>query len=92
MGVGNDKPKIFDDFVIVECEQCERWWLNQCDGCKDTLKGSKTPCNAFVATRSVIIPQEIERLKKAIKGLKTTVLLLGVAVLLLAIGQVVLLL
>lgn len=66
-------PTIFEEWVEVECEQCERWWLNQCDGCKDTLKGSKTPCNSFLATRSVVIPQKIKRLERVILGLKIAI-------------------
>ena len=66
MGIGNEnEPKRFSDWVEVDCNECQRYWDNSCDGCKDTLKGSKTPCNSFLATRSVIIPQEIERLRKA---------------------------
>lgn len=80
----SEKPKIFDDFQTIECEDCERYWINQCDGVK---KGSKMPCNSFLATRSIKIPQEIEALKSAIKGLKTTVLILSVSVLLIAISN-----
>ena len=71
------EPKRFSEWVEVDCNQCERWWLNQCDGCKDTLKGSKMPCNSFLATRQVKIPQEINELKKAIKGLKTAIAILS---------------
>ena len=81
--------KIFDDFPTVDCNNCERWWLNQCDGCKDTLKGSKMPCNSFLATRSVIIPQEIERLKNAVKGLKTAIAILGGIVLAILVGVII---
>lgn len=66
-------PTIFEEWVEVECEQCERWWLNQCDGCRDGVNGSKTPCNSFLATRSVIIPQQINDLKRCVFGLKIAI-------------------
>ena len=81
-------PTIFEEWVEVECEQCERWWLNQCDGCRDSVKGSKTPCNSFLATRSVIIPEQINALKKEIKWLKTALIFLSGIVLLIAISEV----
>lgn len=72
--------KIFDDFITVECEQCERWWLNQCDGCRDSVNGSKTPCNSFLATRNVTIPQEIDELKDTVMLLRVALSILGVVV------------
>lgn len=86
----SDEPKRFSEWVEVDCNECQRYWDNSCDGCKDTLKGSKMPCNSFLATRSVIIPQEIKQLKKAVKGLKTAVAILSVIVLLIIIRGVVL--
>ena len=74
----SEEPKRFSEWVEVDCNECQRYWDNSCDGCKDSLKGSKTPCNSFLATRSVIIPQEIEALKKGYNGLKTVIAILGV--------------
>ena len=62
--------KIFDDFTEVDCNSCERYWLNQCDGAKTHGKGSKMPCNSFLATRKVVIPLQIKRLKNDVKWLK----------------------
>lgn len=73
----SEEPKRFSDWVEVDCNECQRYWDNSCDGCKDALKGSKTPCNSFLATRSVIIPQQIEALKKGYNGLKTAFAILG---------------
>lgn len=86
----SEEPKRFSEWVEVDCNECQRYWDNSCDGCKDALKGSKTPCNSFLATRSVIIPQEIKQLKKAVKGLKTAVAILSVIVLFMIIRGVVL--
>lgn len=80
VSLANKDTKRFSEWVEVDCNECQRYWDNSCDGCKDTLKGSKTPCNSFLATRSVIIPQQIEQLKKSVNGLKTDVLLLGLCV------------
>lgn len=82
--------KRFSEWVEVDCNECQRYWDNSCDGCKDTLKGSKMPCNSFLATRSVIIPQEIKQLKKAVKGLKIAIAILSVIVLFMIIRGVVL--
>ena len=59
-----DNKKIFDDFPAVDCNECESWWLNQCDGVKE---GSTKPCTAFKATRRVNIPLQIESLTSALK-------------------------
>lgn len=75
------EPKRFSEWVEVDCNECQRYWDNSCDGCKSTLKGSKTPCNSFLATRSVVIPGEIKQLKKAVKGLKTAFAILACIVL-----------
>lgn len=82
-----DKPKIFDDFPTVDCNECERWWTNQCDGAKSSSKGSKMPCNSFLATRSVVIPKEIERLKRAFKWLLGVLLVEAVFIVLLALAM-----
>jgi hypothetical protein len=71
----NEKqPKRFEDWEEVDCNECARYWDSSCDGAK---KGSKMPCNSFLATRSVVIPQRLERLEKAIKGQRIALLLLG---------------
>lgn len=85
----SEEPKRFSDWVEVDCNECQRYWDNSCDGCKDALKGSKTPCNSFLATRSVIIPQEIESLKKGYNGLKTAVAILSAIVVLMIILEVI---
>ena len=85
----NKSPTIFEEWVEIECADCERWWLNQCDGCKDSVKGSKTPCNSFLATRQVKIPQEIKELKRDIIWLKIHLAILSGCVALLAIANLV---
>lgn len=69
-----EKDKIFDDYTPVDCNQCEAWWLNTCEGVK---KGSEKRCTAFKAVRRVDIPLEIESLRKAVKRLRMAGLLVS---------------
>ena len=64
--------KIFDDFPKVDCNECSRYWDSSCDGVN---KDTKKPCNSFIATRSVIIPEQIKSLKKQIKWLYAYIIL-----------------
>jgi hypothetical protein len=70
--------KIFEDWDEIDCNECAKYWDNSCDGVKSSLNGSKRLCNSFLATRSVVIPQELKRLKTAIKWLKWSVVILAV--------------
>lgn len=45
----------------VDCNDCERWWLNQCDG---VFKDAEKPCSSYLATRTVVIPEQIKSLEK----------------------------
>lgn len=65
--------RIFEDFPEVDCNQCEPYWNNQCDG---TLVGSEKRCKAFKATRKVDIPFEIKSLESALKWLRNSVYIL----------------
>lgn len=76
---GNKEPKRFEDWEQVDCNECERYWLNQCDGAKTHGKGSKMPCTSFLATRNVVIPLQIKSLQNANKRMRAGVLLLTVA-------------
>lgn len=71
----SDSNKIFDDFPTVECDNCESYWINQCDG---VIKGSERLCNSFVAVRRESIPLKLKRLEKAFKWLLACVVILGV--------------
>lgn len=66
----SNKEKIFEDWEQVDCNECERYWLNQCDGAKTHGKGSKLTCTSFLATRKVVIPLQIKRLQNDVKWLK----------------------
>ena len=73
----SDKPKVFDDFYEVDCNECECWWTNTCDG---VPKGANRSCNSFKATRSVVIPAKIERLESRLNSLSFGVLVLDIVV------------
>ena len=55
--------KIFDEFPKVDCNECERYWINQCDGIQ---KGNQKLCKSFLATRKVNILQELEEIKEGL--------------------------
>ena len=80
--------KRFEDWEEVECNECERYWLNQCDGVKPSNKAQKVPCNSFLATRSVVIPEQIKKLNYEVFWLKLFVIILLAAVSLLFLGLV----
>lgn len=62
-----DTPKRFAEWEKVECNDCTRYWLDQCDG---VSKASTKPCNSFLATRSVVIPEKLNRLESELKVIK----------------------
>lgn len=73
----SDKPKIFEDWEEVDCNNCERYWLNQCDGAKTHGKGSNLPCTSFLATRSIVIPEQIKSLQEENMRTRVCIVLLS---------------
>lgn len=55
----------FDDWE-VDCADCQHYWDDSCNGVPE---GQKRNCTAFVATKKVDIPKQIEQLKTAVKVL-----------------------
>ena len=72
------EQKIFDDFPKVNCNECENYYTNACDG---AMKGSERPCKTFLAIRSVNIPAEIKALRERLNKVIVSVLFIGVALL-----------
>lgn len=69
----SNTPKRFEDFQKVECNECDNYWNDTCDGVpKDTEK----PCNSFLATRSIVIPARLNDLEKCVKWLTVLVCIL----------------
>lgn len=63
----NQKLKVFDDFPTVDCEECEHWQLNKCDG---HSVGTESSCTAFKVVRRLNTPQEIKALQKGLERLR----------------------
>lgn len=78
-----NKPSVFSEWEECDCNQCERYWDSSCDGVK---KNKRKSCNAFMATRSVIIPEQIKDLQKQIKLLRWAVMVIAVVTILTNIG------
>jgi hypothetical protein len=74
------ESKRFEDWEEVDCNDCARYWDSSCDGVNTSLKGSGRLCSTFIPTRSILIPEEIKRLKRAFKWLLWALLILGVLV------------
>lgn len=73
----SDKKRIFDEWEEVDCNNCESYWINQCNGVGEA---QERPCTAFKATRSVVIPQQIKWLKTRLKWLYVALGLMGIVV------------
>ena len=78
----NQKQKVFDDFKEVDCEECESWQLNQCDG---VPVGSQRSCTAYKAVRRLNTPLQIKALQKVYKDLRTISILNTICIILLAL-------
>lgn len=76
--MSENKSKVFEDWEEVDCNECERYYLNQCDGAKTHGKGSNLRCTSFLATRKVVIPIQIKRLQNDVKWL--TIGIVGIAI------------
>ena len=81
----NPKQKVFDDFKEVDCEECESWQLNQCDG---VPVGSQRSCTAYKAVRRLNTPQQIKALQKGCKELKKASIINSVAIILLTLAVI----
>lgn len=54
--------KIFEEYK-VDCNNCESYWTDQCDGVSCSSKDGKR-CTAYRAIRRVNIPEQIDKLKR----------------------------
>lgn len=84
----NKERKIFEDFQEVDCNECERWWTNQCDGAKTHGKGSNLRCTSFLATRNVVIPEQIKSLQRENTRIIVCIILLAVGLLAHCLGHI----
>lgn len=63
--------KRFEEWEKVDCNECSHYWDSSCDG---VSKGNSIGCNSYLATRSVVIPEKINRLENDVHDLKMIVL------------------
>ena len=77
--------KRFDNWEEVDCNECARYWDSSCDS---VGKDKKRLCNSFMATRSVILPEQLKALQSDIKWLRISTLLIGISVLIHYIGAI----
>lgn len=77
METTNKNNSRFDDWTEVDCNECARYWDSSCDG---VSKGQNRLCTSFLATRSVVIPEQIKRLQKVVKWLLWAVAFLAISV------------
>lgn len=66
--------KRFDDYMDVDCNECERYWDNSCDG---VPVGSQRVCTTFLATRKIVIPAQIKDLQIRFERLRGLVRVLA---------------
>ena len=64
--MSNTPEKRFEDWIEVECNSCSRYWDSSCDAVD---RGVKRPCKSFLATRSIVIPAQINALNRLVKRL-----------------------
>ena len=72
------ESKRFEDWIHVDCNDCARYWDSSCDG----LQAVHKPCNSYLASRKVQIPEQIKALQKSVKHLTTDIVLVWIAFLL----------
>lgn len=67
---------LFEPWSEVECDDCECYWNNQCDGVKEDVT---KPCKSYVATRRSNMKEDIDYLKSWVKRLKFSLIVLDIA-------------
>lgn len=78
-----DDRKIFEE-VEVDCNDCQAYWLNQCDGANHHT----TKCVSYIPTKRVDIPVKIQALEHKVNALIRGVVALSIGVILLSIGMI----
>lgn len=75
MSSTTNSHKIFDEYE-VDCNTCESYWDNQCDGVK---VGTTRNCTSYKATRKIDVLSTISELKDNIKTLRTAFVIISIA-------------
>ena len=83
MNQSESKQPIFEEYPVVDCNECKSYLSEECDG---TPVGSERLCKAFKATRRTDIPLQIKSLQKASKRLTRGLIMVSASQMLLSIG------
>ena len=75
MTTSTNSHKIFDDYE-VDCNTCESYWDNQCDGVK---VGTTRNCTSYKATRKIDVVSTISELKTKVKSLQVAGVIMCIA-------------
>lgn len=67
----------FDKWEYVDCNECQNYWNDTCDG---VSKGRESVCTSFIATRMVNIPAQIKALRSDLKWVRVCVILTDIAI------------
>lgn len=78
-------PKRFDDYE-VDCNDCQHYWRDTCDGVPIEKKRN---CTSFKAARTYDIPEQIKQLREDINSVERYNNRLGIALILVAIGDII---
>ena len=75
MSINDKKNSRFDEWesVEVDCNTCDNYWTNSCDG---VPLDKKRNCQSYIASRSISIPEELEEVKQQLQMLEYVVYLI----------------
>lgn len=77
----NEDSKVFSEWDTVDCNGCSHYWDDSCSG---VPKDKKRNCSSFVATRRVVIPEQIKKLERQVTNLKIFQNIMGIIIAFLA--------
>lgn len=58
-----EQNKIFDDYY-VDCNECQHYWNDTCDG---VPSNKERACTSFIATTKVDLPKKLNALEKKVQ-------------------------
>ena len=76
--------KIFDNYE-VECNECQHYWRDTCDGVPIEKKRN---CTSYTATRTSDIPEQIKQLREAVNTVERINRWIGIALIFYGIGVI----
>lgn len=71
----NTDKKRFEEYPIVECDNCTHYWDNSCDGLSES---QERVCETFLATRRINSLEKIKWLESALIRARKACVILGV--------------